>query len=95
MKHPDFGLATLCMAIPTAISMLFIYCYYGKIATESYEKMSDCLYECNWIDLSPGLQKSLVIMIGNAQQLIYYHGTGIAVLNLGTFTQVSKNQKCL
>lgn len=27
------------------LSMIFVYCYFGKLATESYEKIYDHLYE--------------------------------------------------
>lgn len=90
MKHPDFHMVTMVVAIPVGISNLFVYCYFGKLATESHMKMSDCLYESNWLDLSPKLQKYFIIMIANTQRPIFYHGSGIAVMNLETFTRVNK-----
>lgn len=69
---------------------MFIFCYYGKIATESFENMADTLYEASWPDLPIELQKYFIVMIGNAQQPLYYHGFGMAILNLQTFTKVSK-----
>lgn len=54
--------------------------------------MADCLYECNWLELSPELQKYLVIVIRNIQKPIYYHGFGVAVLNLVTFNAVRNRQ---
>lgn len=51
--------------------------------------MADCLYDTNWQMFSIKLQKYVVIMIGNAQKPLYYHGFGVAVLNLVTFTKVS------
>lgn len=68
---------------------LFVYCFYGKIATESFANMSDNLYDSNWQKLPIELQKHLVVMMANAQRPIFYHGFGIAVLNLETFTDVS------
>lgn len=87
MKQPDFGVVMILIAILTGTPTLFAYCYFGKMSTDSYAKMADCLYECNWIDLSPNLQKYFVIMIGNAQMSINYHGFNITVLNLETFTK--------
>lgn len=88
MKHIDFSLFIICIGITVGVSILFLYCYFGKVATESYEKMVDCMYESNWNELSPHLQKYIVVMMANAQRTIYYHGFGVAVLNLGTFTKV-------
>lgn len=68
---------------------MFLYCFFGKLASESFEQMADCLYECNWYGLPVGLQKYFILMIGNAQRPLYYHGFGIAVLNLKTFSKVS------
>lgn len=60
------------------------------MATESYATIADSLYECNWYELSPKLQKYLTIMITNAQGPMFYHGFGVAVLNLETFNRVRK-----
>lgn len=90
MKHPSFGLVSLLISVPIGLSMLFLYCYFGKTATDSLAKMSDCLWHCNWQDLSLKHQKYLIIMIQNTQRPIHYHGFGIAVLNLEIFTTVRK-----
>lgn len=51
--------------------------------------MADCLYEANWQELPPELQKNFILMIQNAQRPCFYHGFGMAILNLETFTKVS------
>lgn len=88
MSHLDFGVVMILEAIFAATANLLTYCFFGKMATESYERMSECLYECNWVNLSPKLQKYIVIIITNAQRPIYYDGFGVAVLNLETFNKV-------
>lgn len=88
MKQPNIGMLVIIMALAIGTATLFVYCYFGKMATESYEKMSSCLYDCNWVGLPPKLQKHFVIMIANAQQPLYYHGFGMMVLNLESFTKV-------
>lgn len=60
------------------------------MATTSYAEMADTVYGCDWIDLSPKLQKHLVLMIANAQRPLFYHGFNIAVLDLETLTTVTK-----
>lgn len=77
------------MIVATTLN-LFFYCYFAKLATESFLKMGDSLYESNWTELPFELQKYLIVMIGNMQLPMYYHGFGVAVLNLETFTSVSK-----
>lgn len=86
----DSSMAVILLASSSSLSNLFIYCYFGKLATECFEQMSDCLYyDFGWHDLPIGLQKYLVVMIENMQKPIYYHGFRFAVLDLRTFIQVT------
>lgn len=78
------------MAATIALSNLFCYCYFGVAATESYEEMSNGLYNSKWSELSVDLQKYFVVMIANAQRPLYYDGFGIAVLDLQTFAKLIK-----
>lgn len=83
------------MSVLVSSSNLFLYCFFGKLATESFETMADCLYETNWLDLPVNLQKYFIVMIGNAQIPIHYHGFGVALLNLETFLKVIACNVCL
>lgn len=87
-KHIDFSIWILLMACSMASLNMFVYCFFGKMATESFEQMANSLYEINWPELPIRLQKYIILMIGNAQRPIYYHGFGMAVLNLETFGKV-------
>lgn len=78
------------VAALVGISNLFIYCYYGQMATEYFRRMSNCLYQSKWEALPVDLQKYFVVLIGNTQKPIHYHGFRIAVLNLETFLTVSQ-----
>lgn len=89
MKHADLSIT---MVLPTATITavtLFFYCYFAVSATNSFLRMADCLYECNWYEVPVDLQKAFIVMIQNIHQPIYYHGFGIVFLNLETFTKVS------
>lgn len=63
---------------------------FGEMATASYANIADSIYESNWQDLNVGLQKYYILMIGNAQRPVYYHGLGIVILSLETFGNVIK-----
>lgn len=76
-------------AVGMSASNLFLYCYYGKLTTNSFVEMSHGLYESNWVELPVNLQKYYILMLANIQIPLYYHGFGVAVLNLETFTKVS------
>lgn len=81
------------LTVMVSTSLLFWYCYFGKIATDSFEAMSDCLYESDWPSLPIELQKYFIIMIANAQRKVHYHGFGIVKLDLEAFTKVWINFK--
>lgn len=93
LRHIDHTILVVLATFLSSILTLFLYCYYGKIATKSFEDMADDLYQANWHDLPIGLQKYFIIMIANSQRPIYYHGFGVVILNLETFTKVSKCRK--
>lgn len=90
IQHLEMSITLVLMAIFISISNLFIYCYFGKIATNSFMKISLCLYESDWQNQPLNIQKHFIVMIANAQRPLFYHGYHMSVLNLETFTKVSK-----
>lgn len=86
----DFTIFQVLIGISMSIFNLFVYCYFGMLASESFENIADCLYEMNWHELPLDLQKYFVIMIGNAQRPLFYHGYGMTTMNLETFCDVRK-----
>lgn len=90
MQNIGFGIMFVLMLVSINILNLFLYCFFGKMATDSFKEMSICLYKTNWQNLPVDLQKFVVLMIGNAQRPLYYHGFGVAILDLETFTKVRK-----
>ncbi|XP_055307926.1 odorant receptor 85c-like [Sitodiplosis mosellana] len=90
LKHLDFGFCFMFIVVIISASNLSLWCYFGTLATESFEKMALCLYESNWLDLPIHLQKYYVIMIANAQRPLLYHGFGFITLNMNTFARLLK-----
>lgn len=89
MKHVDFDLVSIVLGVSVSALNLYVFCYFGKMSTEQFEKMADCLYHSSWYLLSNQMQKFVILMIANAQIPIHYHGFKIAVLNLELFCKVS------
>lgn len=88
-QHIDVGILFIMgVAVSDALSP-FLFCLFGKLATNCYEKMSDSIFESNWCVLPVRLQKCFIVVIGIGQRPIYYHGFDVMVLNLETFTAVS------
>lgn len=92
-NHIYFEVVVLLMVMFVGLSNLFLYCFLGKLATDSFEEMADCLYNSNWMVLPVQLQKYLIIMIENIQQPICYHGFKIINLDLITFITVREIRK--
>lgn len=69
---------------------IFLYCFFGIMASESFEGMADSIYNANWPSIPFKLHKNILIMMLNTQQPLYYEGFGILILNLQTFSSVSK-----
>lgn len=89
MQKEGFDIIFVLMLVSINILNLFLYCFFGKMATDSFRDMANCLYRSNWQNLPIHLQKYIILMIGNAQRPLYYHGFGVVILDLETFTKVN------
>lgn len=64
------------------------------MATLNFERMTDIVFEMNWLDLPVDLQKYFILIIANMQKPLYYYGGGIVILDLSTFVNVSETMPC-
>lgn len=87
-KDVNFEVVFLLLVASVALTDLFLYCYFGKLAAESYEQTAVCFFECDWLELPKQFRQYFIIMIANAQQPHCYAGFKLAVLNLDTFCTV-------
>lgn len=79
----------MCFVFGFDISIVFVLCLFGRLATESFDQLQNYLFESDWRNLPLNLQKDYFLMLVNAQRSLHYHGFGIVNLNLETFTKVS------
>lgn len=91
LENVSVNICTVLLVAVIGISNLFVYCYFGKMSSESFERMAISLSEANWCSLPIELQKWFVIVIGMIQKPVCYHGLGRQFLNLNleTFNEVS------
>lgn len=80
------------IATISGMGTLFLYCFFGVLATESFEKMAVALYESKWPDLPVALQKHLIVMIMDMQKPIRYHGFAVVDLDMKTFIKVKSTK---
>lgn len=78
----------LLVILVNGMAYLFTYCYFGKMSTESFNRMGESVYEMNWYEFSNDSKKYFLFIIQNAQRPLYYHGLDVAIMNLETFTKV-------
>lgn len=90
IQHLGFDICILVLGFFTCSSSPFMYCYFGKNSSDCYANMGDRLYETNWQHIPIDLQKYFIIIIGNMQRPLYYHGFQIFTVNLETFQQVTR-----
>lgn len=79
------------MGTVTVLSNMFMCCYLGKLASDSYKQIADSIYQSNWYELIVDLQKFFIMMIANAHIPRQYHGYGLVTLNLEAFCKVGTN----
>lgn len=73
-----------------AITSILVYCFLGKLAAESYAKISDeCLFIMKWYRQPIEWQKCYILVTLNMQMPVFYQAFGVIYLNLETFTKVS------
>lgn len=92
MKHINFD-AVLSAFVNRLIlfNLKLVYLLlFRKIGNRKFWKISSCVYDFNWHELPIDLQKNFVLIIQNTQRPLFYHGFNVIVLNLETFTGVSK-----
>lgn len=93
LEQNDFNISFFLLVMVAGFLDLFLYSFFGMMAANSFQQMSDCLYECNWNELPIASRKPFIMMIQNTQKSIYYRGFGVVRLNLETFCDVNNVDK--
>lgn len=65
------------------------YGFSGSLCTEAFDSYSRKVYEADWYLLPVNLQKYTILMIGNANQPLYFHGMNLFLAELPTCAKVS------
>ncbi|XP_031636677.1 odorant receptor 49a-like [Contarinia nasturtii] len=79
----NIGVLFVCVFVSSF--NLFLYCYFGNRSTDECFSYANLLFESSWFELPVMLEKFITVMIANAQRPLFYHGFGVARLNLDTF----------
>lgn len=90
LQHIDIQFFLLFGGGAIGLMNLYVYCYYGKMATVELEAYADCIYNTQWYRKPLEIQKSFVVVIAHTQRPLFYHGFGAINLNMETFLRLLK-----
>lgn len=68
---------------------IFIPFYFGSVAIEKSNKISERAYESNWIGENRKFCKALQIFIGGTVRPVRFYAGGLIPVNLNSFLQVN------
>lgn len=88
IQNPSADLFILLIGTGVSVLNLFVYCYYGAVATENCLQFASSMYESNWYKLPTNLQFFIIMKLRNTQRPLYYRGWKLISLNLDTFCKV-------
>lgn len=75
------------------ICYVYFYNYFGDETNDSFENISELLYQSDWFKQPQHVQKTLLLMMQNAQQEMFYTTFGGFPLNVDTLGRVSKTSQ--
>lgn len=65
-----------------------MYCYFATITTGKIVSIGDVVYNANWYNYSPEIQKNNILIIGRSQERLHFSGFGIIYCTLGVLQKV-------
>lgn len=87
---------TLISPLPSMANCIFyvyFYNYFGDETNDSFESISELLYQSDWYKQAEHVKKTLLLMIQYAQQEMFYTTFGGFPLNVDTLARVSINSR--
>lgn len=75
-----------CMA--NCICCVYLYTYCGNETNDSFADISELLYQSDWFRQPQHVQQTILLMMQNAQQGMFYATFGGFPLNMDTFGRV-------
>lgn len=70
------------------VCYVYLYTKFGEETNESFENISNLLYEADWMKQPNQLKKTLLLMMQYAQQPMFYTTFGGFPLNVDTLGRV-------
>lgn len=89
-QDQDFAnIPFLVLLITVSIFQLFKPCFIGQLIESGNEKLSQIIYEGDWISESAEHKKSLMILVESLKDPLKLHAINLFIFNMETFKTVS------
>lgn len=88
LRHFDANIALVFICVINSLFTLFLYCYFGSLATDSFSRISDCVYDSRWYELPTELKIYPIMILGNSHLPLRFYGHKIISINLETYKKV-------
>lgn len=71
-----------------ALAWPFQFCFFANIVTDRIQCIGDTVYELDWYNYPPKMQRLFVVMIARSQRPVQFHGCNIVSCTLEMFWKV-------
>lgn len=77
------------MALICVFVCPYLLCYFASSAIDRISNIQRCVYDLNWYNFSPELQKFIILIMAQSQRRIYFDGLNLIRCTLATFWKVT------
>ncbi|KAJ8941949.1 hypothetical protein NQ318_013285 [Aromia moschata] len=88
METNYFNALRYTMHLGGWLGMLFLVCFYGQILMDHSADITTTVYDTKWYEKSPGIRRSLALILLRSQRPLMLRAGGINVMSLATFIRV-------
>ncbi|KAJ0173303.1 hypothetical protein K1T71_011479 [Dendrolimus kikuchii] len=86
-KWNEFGYKSF---LATALSQMWIMCWYGQQLADSTERLSHAIYNSGWYKAPKKIKRSLLIMLLRSQKTVYVTTCGFSNITMASYSNIIK-----
>lgn len=77
-----------CLCIIGSLIWPYLFCYFATLTTNRIVAIGNAVYDSNWYNYKPMLQKCLILIISRTQKEVHFTGFTMVRCTLAVFGQV-------
>lgn len=86
--HTANGVPLVLLHVLMAYGQIFLFCFYGEHLLNTFERLNESIFECDWYRFPLESQKLLNAMLVAAQRPVYIRGFGSSACTHESFKEV-------